>query len=290
MKGIEMNDLLYRIQDEMVNLTQTQKTIADYILTNYHDIPFLTITNIAQAVGVSDKSIINFCSYLGFENFSSFKNVFVNHVKTELAIYDNFKSRIEDLEEHDTLIKTMLADKTNIELTLSKQSNIDSIKPFLSELDNASNIYICGFRSSSILMDFFVQSLRIQGYKIVPFTFEGHFVDQLCQIKSDDLFILFTFSRYTSIAVKALNFLKSRNIKIISFTDSILSPAFRLADVSFICETQSFTHQASYVGVLSLLNLLLIENTMINKKKAISNLARLQEALDYFDTFDDSDK
>jgi DNA-binding MurR/RpiR family transcriptional regulator len=280
-----MNDLLRQIQKVSKTLPHAQRLVSEYVLINYSEIPFLTITNMAQEIGVSDTTIIKFCSILGYDSFSGFKKKFVQHVKTELAIYNNFESRIGNMNDKDTLDQILENDNLNIKTTLTRLINKQNLEPFLDMLDSASNIYICGMRSSSILMDFLTQSLRVQGYSVIPFISNGHFIDQLCQAKPTDLFISFAFSRYTAKSVKALEFISKKKIPCVAFTDSTLSPTYGLADLSFICETQSFSYQASYVGVLSLLNAIITKTSLRNKNKASQSLKELEDALEHFDMF-----
>jgi len=254
-----MYELLHKIQNVSSSFTQTQNLVAQYVLANYSKIPFITITNMALEIGVSDTTIINFCSMLGYESFSSFKKVFIEYAQSELAIYDNFETRIDNLNEEETISQVLNIEKSNIEITLTRPINRDNFIPFINMLDNASNIYVCGMRSSSILMDFLVQNLRVQGYNVTPFQLNGYFVDQLCKINEKDLFISFAFSRYTLESIKALEFVSNKNVPCASFTDTVLSPTYKLSNLTFICEINSYTYQASYVGVLALLNAILTE-------------------------------
>lgn len=282
---IDMKELLHKVQEITNSLPQAQRLVSEYVLANYSKIPFMTITNMAQEIGVSDTTIIKFCTILGFDSFSSFKNEFIQHVKSELAIYNNFENRIDNINEIDTFDQILDYSKINVETTLTRLINKQNFEPFLDMLDNASNIFICGMRSSSVLMDFLAQSLRVQGYNIIPFTFHGHFVDQLCQVKANDLFISFSFSRYTAQSVKALEFISRKKIPCVAFTDSTLSPTYGLVDLAFICEAKSYSYQASYVGVFSLLDAIITATSFRNKNKTKQHLDELEDALEYFETF-----
>lgn len=283
-----MYELLHKIQDISNSLTNTQNLVAKYVLTNYSKIPFITITNMALEIGVSDTTIINFCSMLGYHSFSSFKKVFIEYVQSELAIYENFESRMDNLSEDETISQVLNTDKSNIETTLTRSINRDNLVPFINMLDKASNIYVLGMRSSSILMDFLIQNLRVQGYNVIPLQFNGYLIDQLCQINKNDLFISFAFSRYTLQSIKALEFVSNNNVPCASFTDSILSPTYNLSNLTFICEIDSYTYQASYVGVLSLLNAILTETALRHKIRTRKHIDELEVAFEYFDTFTDN--
>lgn len=285
-----MKELLQKIQSISKSLPKAQKLVAQYVLVSYEKIPFITISNMAIEIGVSDKTIINFCAMLGFNSFSDFKNKFTQHVQSELAVYNNFETRLDTIEKNDTLNQIINCDKSNIEATLTQFINRQNFEPFLNMLDSASNIYIYGLRSSSILVDFLSQTLRVQGYNIITNSLNDHFVDQLSRIQQDDLFILFTFSKYTGKSIKALKYISGKKVPSIAFTDSTLSPAYVLADRSFICETKSYSFQASYVGVLSLINAIITQTSLRHKNRTKKELDDLGEALDYFDTFTEENR
>lgn len=57
-----------------LSLTQTDRTIAEYILDNLDTIGLQTSTTLAQNMGVSDTSVIRFIRKLGFKGYSEFRS------------------------------------------------------------------------------------------------------------------------------------------------------------------------------------------------------------------------
>ena len=55
------------------NLTKTQKMIAKYILDNSADACFMTSTEIALKLGVSESSVVRFSRSLGYSGFMDFQ-------------------------------------------------------------------------------------------------------------------------------------------------------------------------------------------------------------------------
>lgn len=55
------------------NLTKTQKMIGQYVLDNSADACFMTSTEIAMKLGVSESSVIRFSRSLGFSGFMDFQ-------------------------------------------------------------------------------------------------------------------------------------------------------------------------------------------------------------------------
>lgn len=63
-----MQDLL-----RSAHMTKTQKIIAEYILDNASDACFMTSTEIALKLGVSESSVIRFSRTIGFSGFIDFQ-------------------------------------------------------------------------------------------------------------------------------------------------------------------------------------------------------------------------
>ena len=59
-------DLLNRIREREASFSAAQRLVAGYVLENYHQIPFLSISALAKEIGVSDNTVIKFCNQLGF--------------------------------------------------------------------------------------------------------------------------------------------------------------------------------------------------------------------------------
>lgn len=66
-----MDDLVKKIQG--MSLTRTDAEIAEYILANLNTIGFQTSTSLAEAIGVSDTSVIRFIRKLGFKGYADFR-------------------------------------------------------------------------------------------------------------------------------------------------------------------------------------------------------------------------
>ena len=72
-----LNELLERIRLEQGTLSAAQQQVAAYVVENYYQIPFLSISALAAAIGVSDNTIVKFCVRFGFDKFAQFKNILI---------------------------------------------------------------------------------------------------------------------------------------------------------------------------------------------------------------------
>ena len=67
-----MGGLIAKIQT--MSLTRTDASMAEYILEHIDTIGLQTSTALAEAIGVSDTSIIRFIRKLGFKGYADFRN------------------------------------------------------------------------------------------------------------------------------------------------------------------------------------------------------------------------
>ena len=63
-----MEDLTKKIQS--MQLTKTDRRIADYILEHMDSMGFQTLTSLSIEIGISDTSIIRFIRKLGFRGYA----------------------------------------------------------------------------------------------------------------------------------------------------------------------------------------------------------------------------
>ena len=70
---IDSRRLFLRIRSKYPNLTQALKRIADYILANYEETKYLSISSLAERVSVSESMITKFVRLLGLKGYQDFK-------------------------------------------------------------------------------------------------------------------------------------------------------------------------------------------------------------------------
>lgn len=69
-------------------LTQVEQVVAEYILHNFHTVGFMTTTDIANELNISDASVFRTARSLGYNGFEE--------LKTEIKIWfqNNFRPQI----------------------------------------------------------------------------------------------------------------------------------------------------------------------------------------------------
>lgn len=247
-------DILKQIRQEQVAFSAAQRQVAAYVLENYHQIPFLSISALAENIGVSNNSIIKFCNHLGFAKFAEFKRVFSEHAHAELT---NDNKPADNTSENDYFTLSLEEDVSAITATLNNSANRENLPAALAMIKKAKHIYICGGRRSYPMAHFFATNLRLLGV-MAHEVYSGHddFWDRLRLATKEDLVIAITLPRYSKEIVSAMKKLQERKVPTLLLTDTGLSPALPHADLAFYCSVPASYYLPTCAGVHAMINVI----------------------------------
>ena len=264
----------------------SQKAVAEYIMKHYSDIPFQTITQIAEITSTSETTVSKFCTELGFSGFSGLKHLVGEYVNSSLSLNSKLEHVAKSLEEASIAEEILASEIRNIQATLKNSDNCQHIQPFIDMIDAAKHVYTIGARTSSFLAGITAFKLRQQDVSVSNIEWGvGDYIDKMMMIRPGDLVIAFSFSRFTKNTIKMVRLLKQRGISIVLITGEGLSPAYESADLVFACKTVSRSYVASYTACLSLIDAILVTRAIKHKDHIEAYLQELETNFQEFDFF-----
>ena len=98
-----MRELLERLQAMQDTFSPSKKSVAEYVLKHYEDIPFQTISQIATLTSTSEATISKLCKELGFNGFAELKNLIGQSVNSSLTMNRKLVKVARDLNESSLL-------------------------------------------------------------------------------------------------------------------------------------------------------------------------------------------
>lgn len=273
-----MFELLEKIKKEQDNFSTAQRLVAAYVVENYYQIPFMSISTLSKNIGVSDTTVVNFCAHLGFSKFTEFKKVFSSFAHSELTMYNTLSDSVQGDLDHQNLFSIIQEEEcANVTATLSNTTNQINLPPLLSMMHGAKRIYITGGRASLLLAERMTLTLRYLGLPVTCIGGGvGDYIDQFSQVTSEDLVIAFAFPRYTTMVVNMLKELHGHAVPIVLITDEGLSPAYPYAQLAFHCAIHSTGFLASHASAHSLIDVI----SRAYAQKHISNASQAVKALE----------
>ena len=272
-------DLLNGIREREASFSAAQRLVAGYVLENYHQIPFLSISALAKDIGVSDNTIIKFCNQLGFTKFTEFKRCFSEYAHNELVMFHKVAESLPSDETNAFSLETA-EDIAAIQTTLGDPMNRASMEKLVPMINSASHVYITGGRASGAMASYLTASLRYLGLRVHVITDgTGDYFDKISMIGKDDLVIAISLPRYTSQIISGIRFLHGKGVPVAVITDTGLSPAHPYGDVIFHCSVSSGYYQLCFLGCMSLIGVICRTVASSRKESASKQIHQIESHL-----------
>lgn len=271
------------IYDRLLNskaesLTPSQKRLLNYILANDEEAVFLTIQELSERVDVSVATVVRLAKALGYEGFPEFQQELRLLFRDKLTTVSRLQKAAQGrINEENVLVKVLQQDIANITETMNQVSS-DDFRKFVDAINLADRVAIIGLRSANslaIFMGVALEFLQRDVWIVRPGI--GDMWDRLFRLRTGDVVVGISFSRYTRETVQVLEYAKSRHIRTLAITDSLLSPLAQHADVVLTarCKMDSFVE--SFTAPLSLINAIVTAVGLCSKDPSLKALRRLEE-------------
>lgn len=253
------------LRDLMKNakLTKTSRVIGEYILDNETDACFMTSTEIAEKLEVSEASVIRFARALGYTGYMDFqRNLRKSHterlgrISSAVAVpYERLQASMAHTDEN-YIQEFLMNTQTNI-TSVVKNNPQETFDAAVELLVGARRKYIVASRANTGVASYFNLLLRHQLPDVIP-TWESsvNVIDHMCDIGPEDCVIIFSFPRYSEMDRQALQMAEDAGASILVITDRPSAPMAQFATVLLTVDVDTNTFFNSYVGVQLVMEIL----------------------------------
>lgn len=246
-------------------LTKVGKIIADFILAHTTESCFMTSTQLAAQLQVSEASIIRFSRSLGFTGYMDFQKYLQKcHLETLTKISSQIvapsKRFAQTLEQHPDDLHYSIEALKIADASLRSVFTLNSSQLFNDAIQlimHSNKKYIVSSHSNTCLgsrLYFILKHILPEVYTTGLNT--GTAIDHMCDIKEGDCLILFSFPRYSKVDEVALQMAHDANASIILITDSNNTKLPSVADKTFRIDIGSNAFFSSHIGVDFLIELI----------------------------------
>ncbi|MDL2209678.1 MurR/RpiR family transcriptional regulator [Desulfovibrio sp. OttesenSCG-928-O18] len=247
-------------------LTKTEAIVAEYFLANRSRICFMTLSEMARELPVSDASIIRCCRTLGFDGFAAMQN----WLRDEMAaiIQADQSGMLDVLEKYEgSLLRTTDASEAlhslvaraqgAIGLTIGRNSEA-SFAAAAACIASAKKKFIVGFRSCSAPAFHFSRLLRYLAPNVLELLETDRLTfEKLLDIGEDDVVVIFCLPRYGKADLAVRNMAKDRGAKIVVITDKAVCDVAKGADALLLLEIEGISYFQSHISTIFVIEYLL---------------------------------
>lgn len=266
--------LLTRIDLMMNSFSKGQKRIALYIEEHYDKAAFMTASKLGQTVGVSESTVVRFATELGYDGYPCLQKAMQEMIRNKLTSVQRIEVTSSRIGNDNVLDSVLNQDIEKIRRTIEETSHEDFNRA-VQEICNADRIYIFGVRSTAAVASFLAYyfELIFDNVRLINTTSATSTYEHIFRITERDVIIGISFPRYSSMAIEAMNFARSRGAHAVALTDSMASPLVQSADSVLIARSDMASIVDSLVAPLSLINALIVA-TVLKKKEEVSETFR----------------
>ena len=270
--------LLTRIDLMMNGFSKGQKRIALYIEEHYDKAAFMTASKLGETVGVSESTVVRFATELGYDGYPKLQKAMQEMIRNKLTSVQRIEVTSGRIGDGNVLDSVLNQDIDKIRRTIEETSHEDFLRA-VDEICAAKRIYIFGVRSTGAIASFLAYYFELifdNNVILINTTSPSSTYEHIFRITEEDVMIGISFPRYSSTAIEAMNFARSRGAHAVAITDSMASPLVQSADSILIARSDMASIVDSLVAPLSLINALIVA-TVLKKKDEVTETFRLLE-------------
>jgi len=215
------------IEEQYASLPPTLQRAARYAIDNPKAIALNSMRTVAAEAGLQSSAMHRLARQLGFDGYEALRTIY----REWLHDAGSFAQRATALQqrgardETESLVRELVqADSGNL-LAILQPANIEAIRVAADVLASARNIYVVGLRSLFPAAFYFHYACGMFQHNTVLLSgTAGTFADDLRRGGSEDVMLVFSYEPYARDTVLAVRFAKERGLRIVSVTDSVVSP------------------------------------------------------------------
>lgn len=288
--------MILKIQSVYNQFTKAEKKVADYCLQHREEVPFLSITDLADACGVGDTSVYRFCRTLKLEGYQEFKMKFSLAQGTA-----SMEARLmrggtlgqanteEDVAANGELARRVLETHQNAIAETYMMLDREELEKVLNMLDNARRVYFFGIGDSLLVaQEAMSKFLRITG-KVNCIQDPHMQAVAAAMMNEEDLVFIISYSGATKDNLQVAKLAKESGAKVAAISHFMKSPLTAYCDAVLLCGAKEGPldggSMSAKLGQLYLIDLLYqgfyernMQECMENNQKASSAVMEINDS------------
>lgn len=279
-------DILSRISEHYDKMSKSHKAIAAFISEHYDQAVFMTAAKLGEHLGISESTVVRFASGIGYDGYPEFQKALEECVKGKLSSVQKMDAKYGRSSQSEILTSVLTADIEKLQDTINNLEPA-AFESAVSTILETETIYIMGLRSNEPLAAFLHFYLNMIRGNVVMLntTSVSETFEQMIRIGDKDCFIGISFPRYSMRTLKAMEFARDRNARVIAITDTVHSPMCMYSSCNLLARSDMVSIVDSLVAPLSVINALVVALCLKCPQEVKKNLEMLEETWNNYQVY-----
>jgi len=241
------------------NSSDVNRAIMAYVQQNYERVAFMSSSELASSVGVSQASISRFANTLGFAGFGEWSKEMQRLIRMELSAADRLWFAVNpnldtDDESGDRVVQSEYLHLQQIDEIVRS----DGFDALANALIVARRVIFVSARASATLVPYvhyFLSKVRAEVYCAVPG--DTLWERLMTENPADTLVVAIAFPRYPRVLIDLVKGLVEQGFHVAAITDDPNSPVAQLANPAVFVPVTTASLFDSYATPITMFNLLI---------------------------------
>ncbi|WP_241573561.1 MurR/RpiR family transcriptional regulator [Rosenbergiella nectarea] len=272
-------DLRKLIIDHYPALTPELQRAAAFVLENINDVALISMRTIAHNADLKPATLSRLAKKLGYEGWEALKAEFIYSLKLTRSSYASRAVRLQQNLQQESAYDAVFSTLSQ-SLEDTQALNQDSLQRAVTLLDDAQQVYVCGFRASfSIAWSiYYVYRLFQQRVTLIDNLANSQQIFTR-ELTDQDSVLLVSFSPYSRETLQILETAQQVGAKIVAITDSPSSPLAQVADCTLLFSIDSASFFPSVVSGMAIAEALLASLVAKHGEPAVQSIEKSEKYL-----------
>ncbi|MDO4522438.1 MAG: MurR/RpiR family transcriptional regulator [Eubacteriales bacterium] len=229
-----------RIQERYGALSASEKKIADYLMENLEKAVNYNVSEMANASGTSDATIVRFCKHLGYSGYYQLR---IN-LSRELGRNEYHQ---EEEADKNTASGILLNYAKNIQY-MAKYLNDEDMKTCAKLIENCHYVHLVAEGNTTTLTQYMGFRLGRLGVRCTYHALPEYYLNDIMMAQEDDIVFAISQSGSSKKVLRAVELANRQKIRTIGIVGYRYSPLSKLVDYLLLAlvEDQRFDYSKNY--------------------------------------------
>jgi DNA-binding MurR/RpiR family transcriptional regulator len=273
-----------RIRTAHDRLSPSHRRLVEHLLAQESVAAFSTARQLADALGMSESTVVRLAPALGYAGFPALQAEFRRRLTSRVSWKPYMQHAIESLPgDAAGIIRQVIENDIECLKSTLVTLSAEAFSRAVEALREAHTIYFVGLRILAGHAVYGTMRMRLVRHRTQLLSPHfGDLADQMLAFSSDDALVALGYNPYNVDTMRALRFAKRHRVRTILITDNPLSPPAKAAELVLVADQRPSKVCHSLVSPLSVLNALVTAAAMSDRQAARRNIARAYDAVDEF--------
>jgi len=252
---LELNMYRVKIRERYDHLSRSYRRVADYILSNYYEVSFMTAAQLAAVVNVDTTTVVRFSQRLGYNGYPDLLANIRAQVKNE--IYASYTPQELAPDDPAGLFRDRVEQERRNLSQMSVHNPPDHVALIAAMIEQAERILLVAEGYAGSVAEMAAAQLRHRG--IAAVAVEHDLVKRastLLSVDAETLVIGLSATTYSDDVARSLEFARERGAATLGIVGSLASPVNRVSDQIIYAPTDASGPLPSIVALVAATSIL----------------------------------